>query len=244
MEYIVDFKPYQNRNINIDQCARVEEAISNNKSISLNDAEEFLRNIIYLVRRSINPNMDNFDMKCDTAQAILGHYFNKINCRYAPCATESAIVSAIDGHSFITITLNVEGEDKHFLLDPTYIQFFHKDKCQKENYFISPMYPDKILLTPDAGFFIKEEDKEPVEFLLKYGYIELTEEYARIYGDSFLNTKTGTNPSTLRYQSMPGNIYINSFISGKEKLSRSEQDLKESNQLLETFQSQKGEYGR
>ena len=244
MEYIVDFKPYENKDINIDQCARVEEAISNNRPISLNDAEEFLRNISYLVRKSISPSMDNFDYKCDTAQAILGHYFNRINCRCAPCSTETAIVSAIDGHSFIVITLNVEGEEKHFLLDPTYIQFFHKDKCKKENYFISPMYPDKILLTPDAGFFIREEDKEPVDFLLKYGYIELTEEYARIYGDSFLNTKTGTSPHTLRYQSMPGGIYINSFIKGKEKLSKSEQDLRENNQLLEPFQNQKGEFGR
>ena len=244
MEYIVDFKPYQNRNINIDQCARIEEAIKENKSISLNDAEEFLRNISYLVRRNINPNMDNFDLKCDLAQAILGHYFNKINCRYAPCATHNVITSQIDGHSFVVITLNVEGEDKSFLLDPTYIQFFHKDKCQRDNYFVSPMYPDKVLLTPDAGFFIKEADKEPVDFLLRYGYIELTEEYARIYGDSFLNTKTGTNPSTLRYQSMPGSIYIKSFLKGNESLSKTEQDLKESNQLLETFQSQKGEYGR
>ena len=244
MEYIVDFKPYQNGNINIDQCARIEEAIKENKSISLNDAEEFLRNISYLVRRSINPNMDNFDLKCDLAQAILGHYFNKINCRYAPCATHNVITSQIDGHSFIVITLNVEGEDKSFLLDPTYIQFFHKDKCQRDNYFVSPMYPDKVLLTPDAGFFIKEEDKEPVDFLLRYGYIELTEEYARIYGDSFLNTKTGTNPQNLRYQSMPGSIYIKSFLKGKEPLSKTEKDLKESNQLLETFQSQKGEYGR
>ena len=244
MEYIVDFKPYQNRNINIDQCARIEEAIKENKSISLNDAEEFLRNISYLVRRSINPNMDNFDLKCDLAQAILGHYFNKINCRYAPCATHNVITSQIDGHSFIVITLNVEGEDKIFLLDPTYIQFFHKDKCQRDNYFVSPMYPDKVLLTPDAGFFIKEEDKEPVDFLLRYGYIELTEEYARIYGDSFLNTKTGTNPQNLRYQSMPGSIYIKSFLKGNEPLSKTEQGLKESNQLLETFQSQKGEYGR
>lgn len=80
MEYIVDFKPYENKNINIDQCAKVEEAISNNRPISLNDAEEFLRNISYLVRKSINPSMDNFDYKCDTAQAILGHYFNRINC--------------------------------------------------------------------------------------------------------------------------------------------------------------------
>ena len=244
MEYIVDFKPYQNRNINIDQCARIEEAIKENKSISLNDAEEFLRNISYLVRRSINPNMDNFDLKCDLAQAILGHSFNKINCRYAPCATHNVITSQIDGHSFVVITLNVEGEDKSFLLDPTYIQFFHKDKCQRDNYFVSPMYPDKVLLTPDAGFFIKEEDKEPVDFLLRYGYIELTEEYARIYGDSFLNTKTGTNPQNLRYQSMPGSIYIKSFLKGNEPLSKTEQGLKESNQLLETFQSQKGEYGR
>ena len=47
MEYIVDFKPYQNININIDQCARVEQAISTKQSISLNDAEDYLRNLIY-----------------------------------------------------------------------------------------------------------------------------------------------------------------------------------------------------
>ena len=244
MGYIVDFKPYQNRNININECARIEQAIENKQSINQNDAENYLSNLICLVRRSINPNMDNFDMKCDTAQAILGHYFHQINCRYAPCATHNVITSQIDGHSFVVVTLNVEGEDKNFLIDPTYIQFFHQDKCQRDNYFVSPMYPDKVLLTPDAGFFIKEEDMEPVDFLLRYGYIELTEEYARIYGDSFLNTKTGTNPNNLTYQTMPGSIYIKSFLKGKEPLSKTKQELKESNQLLETFQSQKGQFER
>ena len=240
MEYIIDFKPYQNDDINISRNAQIEENISNNKSISINDVEDYLRDLIYQVRKSINPNMDNFDYKCDLSQAILGHYFNQINCKNAPCATQNVIVQGIDGHSFIVITLNVEGQEKKYLLDPTYIQFFHKDKCQKENYFVSPMYPDKVLLTPDAGFFIKQEDKEPVEFLLKYGYIELTEEYARIYGDSFLNTKTGTNPTTLRYQTMPGEIYIKSFSKGNEKLSKSIDDLRKDNQLLITYQEQRG----
>ena len=48
MSYIVDFKPYENTNININECARVEEAITTNKPISLNDAENYLRNLTNL----------------------------------------------------------------------------------------------------------------------------------------------------------------------------------------------------
>jgi hypothetical protein len=34
----------------------------------------------------------------------------------------------------------VEGEEKPFLLDPTYIQFFHQEKCQKSAFFVSPIF--------------------------------------------------------------------------------------------------------
>ena len=242
MEYIVDFKPFISNNTN--DLSNIEERISKNESITENEVDEYLRNLIYRVRKVINPNMDNYDFKCNLAQSILGHYFDEINCKYAPCATQNLITTQIDGHSFLVVKLNVDEEEKNYLVDPTYIQFFHKDKCQSSAYFVSPMYPDKVLLTPDAGFFIKEEDKEPVDFLLRYGYIELTDEYARIYGDSFLNTKTGTNPQMLRYQTMPGEIYIKAFLKGKEPLIPSKEELKKDNKLLQTYIKQKEEYAK
>ena len=242
MEYIVDFKPFISKDNN--DLSNIEERISKNQSITENEADEYLRDLIYRVRKIINPNMDNFDMKCNLAQSILGHYFDEINCKYAPCATHHEITTQIDGHSFVVVTLNVEGQTKNYLVDPTYIQFFHQDKCNSSAYFISPMYPDKVLLTPDAGFFIQQEDKEPVDFLLRYGYIELTDEYARIYGDSFLNTKTGTDPQRLTYQSMPGGIYINSFLKGNEVLVPTKDELKKDNKLLQTYRNKKQEFAR
>ena len=236
MEYIVDFKPYEEQEDNNAYYADIERRISTNESITQNEAENFLRRLNYEVRKSINPNMDNYDYKCDLAQSIFGHYFNKIGCKYSPCATHMAITNGVDGHSFTVVSLNVEGEEKSYLLDPTYIQFFHTDKCQKSAYFVSPLLPNQALLTPNAGYFIKEEDMDAANFLLRYGYIELTPEYARMYGDSFLNTKSGANPNNFVFQTIPGKVYINSFLAGKEKLSKSETELMHNSQLITPFQ--------
>ena len=236
MSYIVDFKPFIESNIDNEYYSQIEKKISSNKSITQNEAENFLRTICYIIRNNINPKMDNFDYKCDIAQSILGTYLDKINCHYAPCATQNVITSGIEGHSFTTVMLNVEGEERNYLVDPTYIQFFHQDKCKQSNYFVSPMFPDKILLTPNPGFFIKEEDKDATDFLLRYGYIELTPEYARMYGDSFLNTKTGENPNNLTFKTIPGEIYINAFRKGKESLSKTDTELTLTAQNIVPFQ--------
>lgn len=236
MEYIVDFNPYEEQNIDNNYYADIEKRVSLGKSITQNEAENYLRRLCYEVRKSINPNMNNYDYKCDLAQSIFGHYFNKIGCKYSPCATHINITSGVDGHSFTVVSLNVEGEEKPFLLDPTYIQFFHQEKCQKSAFFVSPILPNRCLLTPDAGYFIKEEDRDATNFLLRYGYIELTPEYARMYGDSFLNTKAGADPNNLKFQTMPGKVYINSFLTGKEKLSKSEAELMYNGQTIVPFQ--------
>lgn len=236
MKYIVEFDPYEEKTINNTYYSDIERKISTKESITQNEAEDYLRRVCYEVRQNINPDMDNFDNKCDLAQSILGHYFNKIGCKYSPCATHIAITDGVDGHSFTVVSLNVEGEEKPFLIDPTYIQFFHHEKCQESAFFVSPILPDRCILTPDAGYFIKEEDKDAANFLLRYGYIELTPEYARMYGDSFFNTKSGANPKNFVYQSIPGKIYMNAFLKGKEKLSKTEHELMHNGQCIIPFQ--------
>ncbi len=236
MDYIVDFKPYTNPNFDIDYLASIESKISNGTSITENEAEVFLQNVSYLVRYLINPQMDNYDLKCDLAQSIICDYFNRIGGKIIPCTTQETISEYVEGHNFSIVKLNVEGEEKPYLLDPTYIQFFKKDKCQYNNYFFYPLKnPDRVLLTPNPGYFIQEEDKDAAGFLLKYGYIELTKEYARMYGDSFYNTRTGVDARDLSFQSISGNIYINSFEKGNAQLSKSPEELSQMNKRFTSF---------
>ena len=237
MDYIVDFYPYKEHSARNDYYADIEKRISKGESITQNEAENFLRRLSYEVRQSINPNMDNYDYKCDLARSIFGYYFDKIGCKYSPCATHMAITNGVDGHSFTVVSLNVEGEEKPYLLDPTYIQFFHKEKCQESAYFVSPILPNSALLTPDAGYFIKDEDMDAANFLLRYGYIELTPEYARMYGDSFYNTDRGLKLNPKEKKSLPGLMYLKSFKDGHEPLSTTHEKLLINNQNVVNFNS-------
>ena len=104
------------------------------------------------------------------------------------------------------------------------------------------MASDRInfaILTPDPGYFIKEEDMQIVNILLSKGYIELNEDFARIYGDSFLNTKRGYNDINV-YKTIPGKVYINSFIKGNEKIQNSEETLENLGLNLELFKDMVG----
>lgn len=240
MGYIIDFEPFEQVEIDNNYYEDIEKKISLNKSITQNDAENFFRTISYLTRKAINPNMDNFDNKCDLAQSILGHYLEEINCKVYNCATHTNISPTIDGHSFTMVTINVEGEERNYLLDPTYIQFFKKERCHKGRYLINPKDPTLPLLVPDPGYFIQEEDKDAAEFLLRYGYIEMTEDYAKMYGDSFYNADRRRRIDPYAYESLPGDMYISLFKKGKEKLSTSRDELSLRGQLLPRFN--KAEY--
>lgn len=238
MSYVVDFNPFSIKDIDIIYFANIESKIINKESLSQNEVNDFLDIINYMARVKINPNLDNYDNKCDLAISILYHYFKKLNCSVFSNATHSAITNSIVGHSFLTLQLLVDEKIKNYLIDPTYIQFFKKNKCTTNNYYISPMYKDIVLITPDPGFFIKEEMKELCKFLLNHGYMELTEESARMYGDSFYNTKTGISYSNKTYQTIPGSVYINSFIKGSEPVSRTEEELEEITLNIKLFKEQ------
>lgn len=235
MKYIVDFKPYQPETYDVNYYSEIEEKISLGESITQNEAEQFLGMICYLTRSKVNPDMDNFDNMCDISQSILGHYFSDINAKIIHCSTQKTITPKVTGHNFSVISLNVEGEEKDFLLDPTYIQFFSEETCSDANYMISKRNPNLVLLTPSPGYFIKSEDMDSVNFLLKYGYIELTPEYAKVYGDSFYNTDRGIKINPKEQKSLPSLMYLKSFKSGNEQLSTTREKLSIYNQNIPTF---------
>ena len=179
----------------------------------------FLDYICYETRCKFTNDINNFSFqfKCDKAQAIITHYLNSLKVEVHPCMTQNVITEDIEGHSFLIAIFNVNGINTPYLVDPTYRQFFIDEK---KDYIL---YNSKILRTPSPGYFIKEEDKTEIQKLLINGYHLLDENIARIYGDSFYNTKTGYRRR--EFQSISGNIYINSFIKGHEPLSTSPEEL-------------------
>lgn len=235
MNYIINFSPINISNINNIYYVEIENKIINKESLTQKEVNDFLDIINYIVRLKINPNLDNYDNKCDLAVSILYHYFKKLNCSVFSSTTQTSITNSITGHSFLTLQLFVDGKIQNYLLDPTYIQFFKKDKCTEGNFYTSPIYKDILLLTPDPGFFIKEEMKECCTYLLNHGHMELTEKNARMYGDSFYNTKTGISYSNKTYQTIPGSVYINSFMKCSDSVSKTEEELEEQGLNIKLF---------
>lgn len=231
MKFIMKSTP---KTVDIDSKAikEIEKKVESNTPLSIEEVNLFLDNICYLTRCKFTSDFENysFEFKCDTAQAIITHYLNDLGVETHPCMTQNVITNDIVGHSFLVARLNVMGMLIPYLIDPTYRQFF---TSEKNNYLTNN---GMILRTPDPGYFIKDEDKEEVERLLIDGYHILDENMARIYGDSFYNTKTGY--TTKDYKSINGNIYLNSFTKGHEPLSKTKEELESEDSRIKP-QSQK-----
>ena len=231
MKFIMKSTP---KTVDIDSkvIKEIEKKVESNTPLSIEEVNLFLDNICYLTRCKFTSDFENysFEFKCDTAQAIITHYLNDLGVETHPCMTQNVITNDIVGHSFLVARLNVMGMLIPYLIDPTYRQFF---TSEKNNYLTNN---GMILRTPDPGYFIKDEDKEEVERLLIDGYHILDENMARIYGDSFYNTKTGY--TTKEFKSINGNIYINSFTKGHEPLSKTKEEI-ENEDLRIKPQSQK-----
>lgn len=206
----------------IDYCylREIENKIRNNVSVSAMDITYFLECILYMVRKMVMEDDAYLEFKCDLAQSIICHYLNDLNVINYPNVTYKAITSAVVGHSFVVATFKVEEREVNYLIDPTYIQFFKSENCTYNN-FIS--FNDIIIKTPDPGYFVKYEDRKIIDEFNYNGFGVLSEDLARIYGNSFYNTKAMRIDRS--FEELKGSTYINSFLKGREKLSKSREEL-------------------
>ncbi len=110
-----------------------------------------------------------------------------------------------------------------FLLDPTFRQFCLKENCNRNMYWNQEKI-QKGHVAPHPGYFLskqyleeKGEDSHKIEMsryvadvLINRGFMELTEETAKIYGDAF--AKSGLREQFKEYSlKRTGTEYINSF---------------------------------
>lgn len=99
------------------------------------------------------------DLTCDISQGYR-HNFNMQKFSGRP---HSAVVLRLP----VQPAENERPEWKHFLIDPTFAQFFYINTIG-----------DRLVEKPEGATFAKR--------LLKDGYVELTEETAKIYMDAFM----------------------------------------------------------
>ena len=223
MNFVIESTPNK-IDIDYDLISQIENKLEDNIPLSQDEAKYFLDYIVFITRTKFTNDLDNysFEWKCDTAISIIGNYLNSLNVNYNVCDTQKVITNNIKGHTFMIVNLNTENGTLSYLIDPTYRQFFTKDTCNESNYtLINGIY----VTTPNPGYFIKEEDKEETKKLLINGYAILTNDIARIYGDSFYNTKVGEDNTA--YKIIQGSIYINSFLKGNSHLSKTNDELQD-----------------
>lgn len=88
--------------------------------------------------------------------------------------------NAIPRHAFgtVIVPMLIDGqiEEHQFLIDCTYSQFFHLDNCVENVYY-------KDGRTPGPGYFVKDNKDlaETASTILKYGFIEATEDNLKKY---------------------------------------------------------------
>lgn len=210
MEYIINQKPKQ-KIIDQTRINEINEKIESNVILTPLERELFLQYYIELSRQKLADYLD-IDItenplinRCDLAQHIVGKLLENNNqIQVYPKESQNVFYPTCKGHSFlICIIQNVP-----YLVDITYRQFFLKQNCSKENYFIKN---NKVLIAPDPGFFMinDEESFQIANALVADGYIELTDLVAKKYGDSFYFTKTGD----YNYSDIPGHIYLKNMIT-------------------------------
>ena len=208
--------------IDYNYLSFIEEKIRKKESISREELTYFLDVMVSIVRNKIyDEEHPNFEFKCDLAQSIICYYLNDMGVINYPCSTIKTIYSSAVGHNFIVAVFNIDGKEVNYLIDPTYIQFFKEENCNDKKYTDINGY---IVETPDPGYFIDKKDMEMIGKFNYYGFGELNEELAKIYGNSFYNTRTMRRDKKI--DSLSGDYYINSFIkNGNEKLSKTREEL-------------------
>ena len=112
-------------------------------------------------------------------------------------------------HVFGTVTFPYQDNgrviDKTYLIDSTYRQFFSTMRCNEGRYYTEEENTN-LKVAPDPGYFITDIDF--AKTIMKDGYIELTKDNAKKYGEAFYKASIPLKDNKL-FQNNDINYYHN-----------------------------------
>lgn len=196
LEYVIDNDKKQ------EALYRLEKALANRKNgvsdgISIEDANLILAANVQNARIGLsNSSIGEIDFfeaslegSCGISQAATVFPLLELGVQVT-INNISSLPDCTYRHAFATCTFPIKDcnqiYEKQFLIDVTYRQFFLAIECNEGRYFEGNLqFKDKT--GPNVGYYVCETS-DGISFakeLLTKGYVELTEENARIYGTGF-----------------------------------------------------------
>ncbi len=209
-KYIIDFEPLFLEN-NMKNDKKIETVIEKVINDSFRDLSD---------EGLINLDMKNnpLSFKCDLIRDHMLEKFNLLDINATALETQNILDADVSGHSILIIDF----DDELYLIDPSYSQFFLKENCNEDKYFINHE-KQMVLISPDPGYYyIKNKDNLHIaKKILENGYIKLNKNSVKVYFDSFYKLRRGYSGYLQLYENnieLSGQTYLNSILKQKEKL--------------------------
>lgn len=218
--------------VNESSIYKIEHQLRNNKEVTEEDTIKLLDYIVYKARNIMLKNKDfktySFANQCDLTQSVIGYPLKRMGLSIDVVDTKEALGPKVLQHSILIIHFKTATIQKSYLIDITYRQFCLTEYCNKERYLKKG---EQIIVAPDPGYFMMQNSdcQNIIHTLLKQGYIEWTNENAKLYCDTFYQSKTGI-PKELK----TGKYYKSAFQKNQVTYIKTEQQLKEENMFIVT----------
>lgn len=236
--FTIDVEPYIKKysDIELMKVANIEEKLQ--QVLKANEKEGYLQRGIEekeallllewtvqnarkgLVKEGEDIRKKSFSGYCGLGQGITATALR--NMGLSPYVVNANPTLSKEGgrHAFVAVNIPLIGENrsinnKMYLVDTTFKQFYLRDEITNEygDYIEDKKFGNRV--APIPGYWLLKMGKKGEEFskkLLSEGFIELTEENAKMYGDSFvLECMKRENGSRV-----PNKKEMNTGISGNE----------------------------
>ena len=248
LSYIIESKPliFDVNEEHVENAFKhLEEVIKNNESglidgISLEEAETILHWNVQNARKSMAKNEANFENAsltgyCGFAQSMTLLPMIEMGLEVTINNVEN-FPQAKYRHAFGTVKIPIKENDKvyykQFLLDASYRQYFTSVECSTGRFYL-----DNCTHSPSAGYYVcqTEEGKNMASTILKYGFIELTPQIAKLYGSGFSceSLSLETLEKQKEIMAIPENEFLYSINYLQEKeLNNDKEELEEAGEII------------
>lgn len=155
--------------------------------IDIRDANVILDYVVFKVREifgnlGADIKTNSLNGYCEIGQYLSINFFEKLGLKVTMNSASDFNNYELN-HCFGTVTFPIKNgekiEEKTFLIDTTYRQFFTSIRCNKGMYLNYNSEVNK----PDPGYFVRDVDF--AKHLMRDGYVLLDDESARLYGEPF-----------------------------------------------------------